>query len=216
MAAADDTELVAGEDETEEPPFSGLLRLAVAHESRSCRRRDGRCPGGPAARRFARRGVSHARGGRGRGNDTQTWSLGNQPRRLVETDVCDTRRRRGSARWILDRDEVPEVIWFELRYYDGASWQSSWDSQHAGSAAGGGGDAFRIAGGRACGRAARSGRGNGTRRSRSPALRTGCVRRRTVATTSSADETSSRPDQGKRRRLLTIVVSCSWRRRARQ
>ena len=37
MAAADDTELVGRREETEEPPFSGLLRLAVATSRHSCR-----------------------------------------------------------------------------------------------------------------------------------------------------------------------------------
>ena len=33
---------------------------------------------------------------------------------------------------IMGRDEVPEVIAFELRYFDGSSWTSSWDSRAQG------------------------------------------------------------------------------------
>ena len=33
---------------------------------------------------------------------------------------------------VLEQDEIPEVDWMEFRYYDGASWSSSWDSRSQG------------------------------------------------------------------------------------
>jgi hypothetical protein len=123
MAAADDTELVAGEEETEEPPFSGLLRLAVARESPLVSAA-GRTTGGAAS--GSRDEAFHMREEVVGGAETNDLSL-EIAAPVVETTL-DASADTDPLAGILDRDEVREVVWFELRYYDGASWQSSWDS----------------------------------------------------------------------------------------
>jgi type II secretory pathway pseudopilin PulG len=130
MAAEDDTQLVSGE-KNQKPPFSGLLRLAVAHESPLV------SSGGVTGAMGASAASSGTRDEAFRMRDTVVGGADtDEP--LLETAAPTPETERGSSAdadplaGILDRDEVPEVVWFELRYYDGATWRSSWDSQAQG------------------------------------------------------------------------------------
>jgi hypothetical protein len=126
MAAADDTELVAGEEDSEEPPFSGLLRLAVAHESPLVS--SGRTTAGASSgsRDEAFRMREEVVGG------SETNDLMVEITAPVVETSFNSSADADPLFGILDRDEVPEVVSFELRYYDGTSWQSSWDSHTQG------------------------------------------------------------------------------------
>ena len=131
MAAADDTQLVSGE-QSQEPPFSGLLRLAVASESPLV------SSGGVTGALGASATSRGTRDEAFRLRDTVVGGAANTDELPLEiTAPAPETERRSSAdadplAGILDRDEVPEVVWFELRYYDGATWRNSWDSETQG------------------------------------------------------------------------------------
>lgn len=147
MAAADDTELVGGEEEPKEP-FSGLLRLAVAYESPLMSSGAGgggagRMGGGSRDQAFRMR-ESVVGGAQGNAdaldlqlNGPPAEALGNSRFGNSRFSSPATDSGLGGASTtdvdplagVVQRDEVPEVSWLELRYFDGASWQSSWNSQ---------------------------------------------------------------------------------------
>ncbi len=131
LAALDDTELVGAGDESDEQevPPSGLLRLELATEQYEALMTPPEEEPGPR---------------RGLGWQEAAWQL----RGLalgVEADLSGTGMSFSSTTigtaggksgakqlGILSQDEVPEVVWFELRYYDGRQWVGSWDSRSAG------------------------------------------------------------------------------------
>ncbi len=127
MAAADDTELVGGSEEDRVEPFSGLLRMVVPVEQFEELAADDSDAGSSS---------------RSLGLSDVVWQL----RALVvgELDGSDTGATlgtqstapMGATSWdalgMIGQDKVAEVIWLEFRYFDGASWNSSWDSRAEG------------------------------------------------------------------------------------
>ena len=210
MAAADDTELVAGEEETR-----GAAVLGTAATGR-CSRIAARIVGqddrqGPPADRVTRRFACARR----------SWVGPN--RMILSREICraglwrrslDASADADPLAGILDRDEVPEVVWFELRYYDGTSWQSSWDSHTQGRLPVAVEMRFELQVAEPAEEMPTAGRGDRTRRGlEQHALRKTCRclpnsrRCRRRRTRRQLWEREQRP------RLLTIVVWCSWRRR---
>ncbi|MHB0956029.1 MAG: PulJ/GspJ family protein [Pirellulaceae bacterium] len=126
MAAADDTEMVGGEAE-EETPFAGLLRVAVAQEyltawSAAAENRV-EAGGSSSAPREAIFWVRDEVIGGGTSND-ELGSVSGSAFGSAQAADADSDLQAS----ILERDDVAEVEWFEFRYFDGASWQSSWNS----------------------------------------------------------------------------------------
>ncbi len=133
LAAEDDVELVVGEEADQAPPSAGLLRLAIAHESSlvSSGRASGASSSGSREEAFhVREQVVGSAGTDAGPDDARALEVGLRAapsEHGVESHhgaVADRDPEAG----ILERDEVPEVVEFELRYYDGSSWQSDWDS----------------------------------------------------------------------------------------
>jgi len=141
MAKADDTELVV-EEAAQAAPFSGLLRLAVGWDTPLLSA--GAAESGAGATSSGSRSdafrLREAVVGTGATSEAEPWSpVDAMPSATMElnsspltADPAGFAAESEPLAGILERDEVPEVIWFELRYYDGASWQTSWDSQAQG------------------------------------------------------------------------------------
>jgi type II secretory pathway pseudopilin PulG len=127
LAAEDDTELVAEESEATEPA-SGLSRLVVAHEAAMD-------ASGAALLEMHRAGsrddalgataVSPPLAGAADYGTAAEGASTAMPSRELPADA-------DRARGILQRDEVPEVESFSLRYFDGTTWLASWNSQSQG------------------------------------------------------------------------------------
>ena len=130
MAAADDTETIVGESE-QAGPLAGLLRLAIAQEylpawSSAASSRADAAAGSDAPRTAVFWVRDEVTGGGERGDrsrDPSASAVGREPGAGHDADLLSS---------ILERDEVPEVVWMEFRYFDGASWQSSWNSESQG------------------------------------------------------------------------------------
>jgi hypothetical protein len=130
MAAADDTETIVGESEQAEP-LAGLLRLAIAREYLSA------WSAAASSRADAASGADSPRAAVFwvRNEVTGGGQRGDPLRELRAPTVgrgSDTGNDANLLSSILERDEVPEVVWLEFRYFDGASWQSSWNSESQG------------------------------------------------------------------------------------
>jgi type II secretory pathway pseudopilin PulG len=130
MAAADDTETIVGEPEQSQP-LTGLQRVVIAQEyltawsEAAMNRVD--AAAGPDSMRAAVFWVRDEVTGVGNGDDqSRGLSLPNTGRE--QGDGGDTDLLKS----ILERDDVAEVVWMEFRYFDGASWQSSWNSESQG------------------------------------------------------------------------------------
>ncbi len=134
----DDTEAVDGGgllDEQGEPiePFTGLLRVATYREQFS-----GISSGESATerqmgrkgnwRQLAYRLREIVTGGDGMDVDA-TDSLAGATEAQAD-DSFDARPDRLAG--IAEQDEMPEVNWLEIRYYDGGSWRTAWDSSRTG------------------------------------------------------------------------------------
>jgi hypothetical protein len=133
MAADDDTELVA-DDTDGEQPTTGLLRLVLAHESsaswsdETAAAMSGGMRMGRTADTSLREIDALAAMGLGAADDRAAASTATAAA-AGQGSAQDTDREQG----ILERDEVPEVVWFALRYFDGTAWSESWNSQAQGS-----------------------------------------------------------------------------------
>ncbi len=132
-AEQDDTELVVGDDEETAEPFAGLLRLAVAVEQF-----DALAAGNLAAGNRADQSTAASLGLR-----DAVWQLRELIVGPAESDGLSGREPPASlgpqdeetsdaTAGILEQDAVPEVVRLEFRYFDGAAWRSSWNSQSEG------------------------------------------------------------------------------------
>ncbi|MHB8972782.1 MAG: PulJ/GspJ family protein [Pirellulaceae bacterium] len=130
MAAADDTETIVGEAEQAQP-LAGLQRVVIAQEylgawsEAAANRMDASAgSGSPRAAVFWVRDEVTGVGTR----DAQAGGLGLPEAGREQGDDSDTDLLKS----ILERDDVAEVVWMEFRYFDGASWQGSWNSESQG------------------------------------------------------------------------------------
>jgi hypothetical protein len=130
MAELDDTELLASDDEELAEPLTGLLRITVpveqfdqvtaATSQESGLRRSSSVSDAVWQLRELLGGSSDA------GSAAMTSAQFEATTNVTGGDAA------GINVAGLDRDEVPEVIWLEFRYFDGSRWLSSWDSQSEG------------------------------------------------------------------------------------